>query len=136
MIDILNWVENGYCYSLATNKFITPPVSSSEYLIDTSKSVFILQVLWFAQCRICQFRQLGEFWREIFMQSFQFLIYNETDVKSEKRRWKIEQDLEAIMDGNYLGKMKNCQNVCSLRKLSNCMNDSNFNAGKLPKTDM
>ena len=62
------------------------------------------------------------------MQSFQFLVYNEKDVKREKRRWKIEYDLEVIMDGNYV--------FVENEKLSKRMNDSNFNAGKFPKTDM
>ena len=62
------------------------------------------------------------------MQSFQFLVYNEKDVKREARRWKIEYDLEVIMDGNYV--------FVENEKLSKRMNDSNFNAGKFPKTDM
>ena len=62
------------------------------------------------------------------MQSFQFLVYNEKDVKRETRRWKIEYDLEVIMDGNYV--------FVENEKLSKRMNDSNFNAGKFPKTDM
>ena len=62
------------------------------------------------------------------MQSFQFLVYNEKDVKREKRRWKIEYDLEVIMDGNYV--------FVENEKLSKRMNDSNFNAGKFPKTDI
>ena len=62
------------------------------------------------------------------MQSFQFLVYKEKDVKREKRRWKIEYDLEVIMDGNYV--------FVENEKLSKRMNDSNFNAGKFPKTDI
>ena len=62
------------------------------------------------------------------MQSFQFLVYNEKDVKREKRRWKIDYDLEVIMDGNYV--------FVENEKLSKRMNDSNFNAGKFPKTDI
>ena len=62
------------------------------------------------------------------MQSFQFLVYNEKDVKRETRRWKIEYDLEVIMDGNYV--------FVENEKLSKRMNDSNFNAGKFPKTDI